>query len=498
MNRKLIPKKIPIRVGNRYVALLNEKTAQELELRVAERILVKADKNREITVILDITTKDEIKDNKIGLYTETWKRLKIKKGDKITVSIAPRPPSDVFIKKKLEGHKLSQAEIHTIVRDVVRDDLSDIEMTYFVAGCFCMGLNDEEVANLTKAIAKYGDRLEFKNKFVMDKHCIGGVPGNRTTMLMVPIITSLGYIMPKTSSRAITSPAGTADTMEVLANVENDAKRLREITKKVGGFVAWGGGVDLAGADDKLIRVRYPLKLDPEGMLLASIMAKKHSVSTNTLIIDIPMGPQGKTKNVKEANKLKKRFISIAKMLGMKIKVVITDASQPVGRGIGPVLECLDVIKILKNEPDAPEDLKKKTIMLCKELLYLTGEYKTKKIAEKKILESIESGKAYEQLMKIVDAQGRKKMAKVGQFTYEFKSGKSGKVQGIQNKIIAQIARTAGAPKDAGAGLYIHKKIGDEVKKGETLFTVYTENETRLEHVRDMDMRNSYFVNNNC
>lgn len=496
MNKKLTPKKIPIRVGSRYVAILNEKTARDLELRVADRVLVKVDEKREITAILDITTKEELKNNQIGLYTETWQRLKIKKGDRLSVRVAPRPPSDAFIKKKLYGEKLSQAEIHTIIRDVVRDDLSDIEMTYFVAGCFCMKLDDEEAANLTKAIAKYGDRLEFKDKFVMDKHCIGGVPGNRTTMLIVPIITALGYIMPKTSSRAITSPAGTADTMEVMANVENDAKRLKEIAEEVGGFVAWGGGVDLAGADDKLIRVRYPLKLDPEGMLLASIMAKKHSVSTNTLIIDIPMGPQGKTKNKQEANQLKRRFISIAKMLGMKIKVVITDASQPIGRGIGPVLECLDVIKILKNEADAPEDLKVKTIMLCKELLYLTGEYKTKNAAEKKVIEVIESGKGYKQLMRIVEAQGKKRMKKVGAFTYDYEAKKSGTVTEIRNKIIANIARTAGAPKDAGAGVYIHKKIGDKVKKGEALFTVYAESDTRLSYVKKMDMRNSYLITN--
>jgi AMP phosphorylase len=497
MDKKLIPKRIPIKVGTKYIAILNEKTAQELELRVADRILLKVNGKKELTAILDITTPEELKNNQIGLYAETWQKMDIKKGDRIEVSIAPKPPSNAFIKKKLNGKKLSQSEIHTIIRDVVRDDLSDIEMTYFVAGCFTMKLDDEETANLTKAIAKYGDRIEFKDKIVMDKHCIGGVPGNRTTMLIIPIITSLGYVMPKTSSRAITSPAGTADTMEVMANVENDADRLKEIAEEVGGFIAWGGGVDLAAADDKLIRVRYPLKLDPQGMLLASIMAKKYSVSSNHVIIDIPMGPQGKTKTKQEANQLKKRFLSIAKLLDMNMVVVITSADQPVGYGIGPVLECLDVIKILKNEKDAPKDLKEKAIMMCNELLYLTGKYTSKKAAEKKVREAIDSGEAYKQLMRIVEAQGKKKMKKVGEFTHDVKAKSKGKVLGIHNKIIASIARTAGAPKDAGAGVYIYKKIGDEVEKGEKLFTVYSESETRLKHVKKMDMSNAYKISNN-
>ncbi len=493
---KLIPKRIPIRVGHKYIAIVNEKTAKELDMRCADRILLKIGRKR-LTAILDITEKKELRDNQIGLFAETWDKLKIKKGDIIRVNVAPKPESDVYIKEKLLGKRLGAEKIDTIIRDIVADDLSDIEMTYFVSGCFTRGLSDEETANLTKAIVKHGERLNFKDRIVMDKHCIGGVPGNRTTMLVVPIITALGYRMPKTSSRAITSPAGTADTMEVLANVVNNAKKLKQIADKVGGFITWGGGVDLAAADDKLIRVRYPLKLDPQGMLLASIMAKKYSVSSNNVIIDIPIGKQGKLKTMKEAMELKKRFLAIAKKLRMKMKVVVTNADQPIGNGIGPVLECLDVIKVLKNEEDAPLDLKEKAIMLCTELLHLTGKYKSKKSAEKLVREVLDSGKAYKQFNRIIKAQGKKKMKKVGEFKINVTAEKTGKITSIKNKLIATISRAAGAPSNPGAGVYVHKKLGEKVRKGDKLFTVYTENKIRIKYVKKLPLNKAYHINNN-
>jgi len=486
-------KKIPIRVGKRYIAILNENSAKELDVRPAERIELIVGKTK-ITAIVDITEKNELKDDEIGLFAETWDKLKITTKNKIKVKPSQKPKSDKYIKEKLEGKTLSAKEIDEIVNDIVNDDLSDIEMTYFVAGCFTRKLSDQETADLTRSIVKHGGRLKFKDKIVMDKHCIGGVPGNRTTMIVVPIITALGYKMPKTSSRAITSPSGTADTMEVLANVTNEADKLKKIANKVGGFITWGGGVDLAAADDKLIRVRYPLKLDPQGMLLASIMAKKFSVSSNNVIIDIPVGPQGKVKDKKDATKLKKRFLTIAKMLGMRMKVVITSADQPVGYGIGPVLEAQDVIKVLKNEPGAPKDLRDKAVALATELLYLTRKYSFKSQAKKEAVKVLNSGKAWQQFQLIIKAQGKKKMPEVGEHKFVVRSGKTGKVITIKNKLIATIARTAGAPKDVGAGLLINKKLGDKVKKGETLFTVFTENKTRIGYVKDLEYRKAYVI----
>ncbi|MBN1494865.1 thymidine phosphorylase [Candidatus Peregrinibacteria bacterium] len=490
----LHPKRIPIRVGNKYIAILNEKTAATMDLHPEDRIHIKTS-SKTLTAILDVTERKELKDFQIGLYAETWDKLGLKKGKKVHVNVAPKPESDTYIKEKLMGKTLTKEKIDAIIKDVVEDDLSDIEMTYFVSGCFTRGLSDNETVNLTKAIVKYGNKLKFKDRIIMDKHCIGGVPGNRTTMVVVPIMTALGYKMPKTSSRAITSPAGTADTMEVLANVINEAPKLKKIANKVGGFITWGGGVDLAAADDRLIRVRFPLKLDPEGMLLASIMAKKFSVSANHVLIDIPMGPEGKIKTKKDAKHLKSRFLSIGKKLGMKLKVIFTDGTQPIGNGIGPVLEAIDVMRVLKNTPDAPQDLKKKSIMMCAELLFLTGKYKSRQTAEKIVTECLESGQAYKQMQRIIQAQGRKKMKKPGHHQMNVFAERAGKIVNINNKLIANISRTAGAPKDNGAGVYVYKKTGDKVKKGEKLFTIYSENKVRFDDIKKLPYKNTYKIN---
>jgi putative thymidine phosphorylase len=490
---KLIPTKIPIKVGNRYIAVLNENTAHKLDLHPGDRVEVKNGRKGDVSAILEITENSEIKNTEIGLYEETWKKLKAKRGDKLSIKIAEKPMSVLYIKEKLEGARLDDKKIDAIIKDVVADDLSDVEIAYFVSGCFINKLSDKETVDLTKAIVRNGSRLKFKNKIVLDKHCIGGVPGNRTTMIIIPIVTALGLVMPKTSSRAITSPSGTADTMEVIANVVNDAKKLEKIANKVGGFITWGGGVDLAAADDKMIRARHPLSLDPEGMLLASIMAKKHSVGSNHVLIDIPYGPQVKV-NRKEGMHLAKRFKTIGKLLGMKMEVLLSKGDQPIGNGIGATLEAIDVMSVLKNEKTAPQDLRNKAIKMAGILLELCKKAKKGKGA-KMAKETLDSGKAYEQMLKIIKAQGDKKAKlRPGKFKKDILAKKTGKIIAINNKLVSHIARTAGSPKDSEAGVYLYKKLNNKVKKGDVLFTIYADMKERLNYVEQYEPQTAYTI----
>lgn len=482
---KLIPKKIPIKVGNKFIAVLNEKTAHKLDLFAGDRISIVNDAKGRLTAILDITEGKDVKDDQIGLYVESWERLKVKHGDTIFVTIAEKPKSTLYIKEKLEGIELSPEKIDAIINDVVNDDLSEIELTYFVAGAYTKGLSDKETVALTKSIVKHGNKLSFKKgEIIADKHCIGGVPGNRTTMISIPIVACMGIKIPKTSSRAITSPSGTADTMEVLANVENDAKKLMQIVNRVGACITWGGGVDIAAADDKMIRVRHPLSLDPKGMLLASIMAKKYAVGAKYVLIDIPFGQGVKVKTQKQADSLKHDFEHIGNLLGMKVKVITTDGSQPIGKGIGPVLEVIDVLKVLKNEPEAPYDLRNKALMMAGITLEFTGKAK-KGQGLKMATEILTSGQAYKKFMEIIEAQGKKhtKLAP-GEFKFHVLSPCEGDVYNISNKQIAHIARIAGAPKDPSAGVYLYKKVGDRVLQNEPLYTIYAENADRLAYAK--------------
>lgn len=479
---------IPIRTGHKYVAVFTPKDALRLDLQPGDRIKLKNPKLKKVyplTALVDISDDDSVKDGHLGLFSETFKTLQLKKNDKVDVSNLEKPETVEFIKAKLNGDRLDAKQIDAIIKDVVEDDLTDVELTYLVAGSHIHGLSDAETANLTKAIVKNGQTIKFTKGTIVDKHCIGGVPGNRTTMLIVPIIATTGLKMPKTSSRSITSPSGTADTMEILANVTVTADKLKKIAETEGGFVSWGGGVDIAAADDHIIRVRHPLSLDPEGMMLASIMAKKYAVGSKHVLIDIPVGPDVKVSEKMQAEHLKDRFETIGKLLKMEVKVIFTDGTQPIGQGVGPSLEAIDVFKVLNNAADAPQDLKEKALVMSGYLLEMGKKAKPKQ-GYKMAKEILESGKALAKFNRIVKAQGKSKYElREGKYHFNLLATSSGTVKSINNKLISKIARIAGAPIDKYAGLKVLKKIGDKVKKDEPLLTVYADSRARLSGVKE-------------
>ncbi|MBI2124440.1 hypothetical protein HYT92_01480, partial [Candidatus Pacearchaeota archaeon] len=305
---KLRAKDLDISSGGPLIAVLNHKDALMLDLHVMDRIKIAKGKKLE-TVVVDIAQSDKVvPQGKIGVFEEVIKSLRLKDGNAVKITIARKPLSIQYIKRKLDGQRLSKKEIDQIVWDIVHNKLSSVELAYFVAACYTNVMSTEETILLTKAMVQHGEVLKLSKYPVIDKHSIGGIPGNRTTMVVVPIIAAAGYTIPKTSSRSVTSPAGTADTMEVLANVTFPIKKMKEIVLQTNGCIVWGGSLNLAPADDKIIAVERPLEIDAESQLLASIMAKKHSVSSTHILIDIPAGKDAKVKNKTEALKLKKEF----------------------------------------------------------------------------------------------------------------------------------------------------------------------------------------------
>lgn len=485
---KLKVKDMNIETGATLVAVLNKNDASLLDLHVLDRIKIKKGKKIE-TVVLDITkSRKAVPYESIGLFEEVMTSLNIKKGDYVEIIPARKPLSIDYIKKKLEGFTLNEKEIDQIVWDIAHNKLSDIEITYFVSACYSNEMSVKETTMLTKSMTEHGDVLKLNKKIVMDKHCVGGVAGNRTTPIIVPIIAAAGLAIPKTSSRSITSPAGTADTMEVLTNVTMSMKKMKKIVEKTNGCFIWGGALNLAPADDKIIKVERPLSIDAKSQLLASVMAKKASVSATHLLIDIPAGKGSKITSHKKAANLKKDFETLAAKLGIKVKVIITDGSEPIGNGIGPALEARDVLYVLLNEKSAPKDLKEKSLRLAGLMLELAGKVKEGNgyNMAKKILES---GKAYEKFVEIIKAQGGKKtkpsQIKVEKFQYHTLAKRSGKIDSISNKKISKIARIAGAPDSKGAGIYLHKHVNDTVKKGETLFTIHAHSKTKLRFAKE-------------
>ncbi|MEE9525221.1 MAG: AMP phosphorylase [Candidatus Woesearchaeota archaeon] len=480
---KLKVKDMDIATGGVLITILNIDDARKLDLYPEDRIVLKKGK-KITTAVVDIAeSKKAVPPGSIGLFEEVLDKLNAKNGNLVDIDIQEKPISISFIKKKLDGKKLTTPEINKIVKHIVQGRLTDIELAYYIAASYTKHMELSETVALTKAMAEHGGKLDFKSPVVIDKHCTGGVPGNRTTMIVVPILAAAGLTVPKTSSRSITSPAGTADTMEVLTSVSLSLDKIKKVVKKTNACIVWGGAVDLAAADDKMIRVRHSLSIDPEGMLLSSILAKKAAVGSTHVFIDIPLGKDTKIKTEKEANHLKRKFIQIGRRLGMKVKVKITNGSHPIGKGIGPVLEARDVLYVLRRDPKKPLDLEIKCLKMAASILKMAG-IKNAKVKAKEILDS---GSAYEKMKEIIKEQGGNpnidpdKM-RLGKFTYTYKSPKSGKIKDIDNFTISKMARIAGAPRDKEAGLYLYKNERSYVKKGEPIFTLYSDSRTKLNY----------------
>ncbi len=479
---KLKAKLIDLEAGGRFIVVINEKDAKKLGINPLDRVILSFS-NKELVAIVN-TAEKTINEGEIGVFEEVSNYFKLKDNEEINVRFAERPSSIEVIKKKLNGEEISKEEITKLIKDIVKNRLSEVEIAYFVASSYIRGMSLEEVYHLTKAIVSSGKKLNIKAKVIADKHSIGGVPGNRVTMILVPIIASLGIKIPKTSSRAITSPAGTADTMEVLANVNLSKEEVERVVNKVNGCIVWGGALNLAPADDKIIKVEYPLRIDPEAQLLASIMAKKLSVNATHVVIDIPLGENAKVTSIGEARHLERQFIRLGKKLKMNVKPVVTDGSEPIGNGIGPCLEAKDVLEILENKKGG--NLKEKSLLLVGHLLKLLGKVKDVNQGIKIGRDAIKKGKALKKFREIIREQGGNEKVKssdipLASYRTYYLSSKSGRVDYINNSILSKIARILGAPADKEAGVYLHKHVGEKVKENEKLLTLYANSENRLD-----------------
>lgn len=473
---KLKLRKIVFDAG-RPIAFIHEETAKKTDIHVGDRVEVSFSRKKVISTV-DIV-KGFVNENEISLSEDVLKYLGAKVGSEINVHQLSEPLSMEFISKKMKGKKLSKDEIYTIVKDVAENALTEAETAYFVLGVDEMGMTFNEVCYLTEAMCKTGKILVWpKGLKVADKHSIGGIPGNRTTPIVVSICVATGVTMPKTSSRAITSAAGTADTIETIAKVDFDIADLKEIVRKTGGCFVWGGSLGLAPADDKLIRIERILNLDPESQLIASIMSKKLAAGSRYILIDIPYGKGAKVTK-RAAKKLKSKFIKIAKHFNVSLNVILTDGSQPIGNGFGPVLEMMDVLRVLKRD-SPPKDLEMKSVILAGKILEMVGKAKPGK-GRAMAQEILESGSALNKFNQITDAQGRKSgPLKLSKFSYLIKADKNGKIVEIDNKSINHLSRVLGCPTDKGSGIYLHKHLEEKIKKGEPLLTFYAESKKRI------------------
>nr|WP_314897732.1 thymidine phosphorylase family protein [uncultured Flavobacterium sp.] len=439
---------------------------------------------KSIVATLNVVHSELLQENEGGLSDIALKRLDVKDGDLITVSHLKPIESLGDVRAKMYHKKIDEAAYYRIINDITNGLYSDIEIAAFITACAGDNLDLDEITWITRAMIDSGSKLKWDKKIILDKHSVGGLPGNRTTPIVVPIIAASGLTIPKTSSRAITSPAGTADTMETITTVNLSIEKIKEVVNKEGGCFAWGRLAKLSPADDILISIEKALDIDSAGQMIASVLSKKVAAGSTHVVIEIPFGETAKVRTHDEALKLQYYFKVIGDAIKLNIEVLITDGSQPVGKGIGPSLEAMDVLSVLRNQHDAPSDLKEKALMIAGALLELSGKIeKGKGVSEARQI--LESGKAYEKFKKICFAQGGITEPKFAEYKTEIKSKIAGTVTAVDNRKLAKVAKLAGAPHDPSAGIYFNSPIGTKVEKGQTLFSIYAESEGELQYAID-------------
>lgn len=391
------------------------------------------------------------------------------------------------IKKKLVGKRLSYQEIFSIMDEIANKKLSPVLTTYFAAAGFKEGFDNEELYHLTRAMVATGPHLHFKG-IVADKHSTGGVAGTRTTMILVPIVAAAGIQIPKNSSRAITSPAGTADTMEVLAPVTFAPHQIERLVAKAGGCIVWGGHLGLAPADDIIIQVEAPLGFESFDKIIVSIMAKKVASGDTHLVLDIPVGPTLKIQHYKDAEVIAKKFTYLAEKFHINVAIDINETRQNAGRGIGPVLEARDVLQVLEQHKDRPLALEAKALRLAGKLLSLCfADMPGKKevIGEDVARDILTSGRALAKMRDIIKTQGgdasvNSKDLAPGKYRQNISTHHAGKINGMNNQQIAIICKILGCPTDKKAGMYLTRKLDERVDKGDILCTLYASDPYRL------------------
>ena len=338
--------------------------------------------------------------------------------------------------------------------------------------------------HLTRAMVEVGQRLAWPSPLVVDKHCVGGLPGNRTTPLVVAIAAANGLVMPKTSSRAITSPAGTADTMETLAPVDLDLDTLRRVVQAEGACLAWGGAMHLSPADDIFVRVERELDIDTEGQLIASVLSKKIAAGASHVVIDIPVGPTAKVRSLDAARHLATRLVAVAAHFGLGLRCLFTDGSQPVGRGIGPALEARDVLAVLRGEPDAPADLRERAALVAGAVLEMGGV-----VAEgagvQRALDTLDNGQAWDKFQRICQAQGGLREPPRAAHVKPLRAGHAGRVVHIDNRKLSRLAKLAGAPDRPAAGVHLRVRLGDELAAGQPLLFLHAQTPGELGYALD-------------
>lgn len=454
-------------------------------------------RNEEFVVNIILSDK-YIHANEIWVTNSFYEKYPIIEWDNVVVSFTQKNPVSLnAIRKKLLWKKITNEEIDAIVEDIMNNKISDLQLAYFTSTSFFYKSDVNELAYMTKATAYTGDIYRFP-WIVAGKYCIGWVPGNETTMIVIPILASLWLTVPKTFSKAITSPAATWECVNVLMDIKFDKQEIIRLTDKVWACLVWNEWLNLAPANDRIIKVSAPLWMEPYARMISSIMAKNYAMWINHCLIDIPMWPTAKVANMIDAKRVAKHFKEIWEYLWIKMDVEITNAKEPIWRWIWACLQAREALRILQQHHDKSKDLEDKVIFLASKLVYLCWAANSLENAEKTVKTQLKNWEAWKKMKEIITAQNgnsniKSEDIKLGEFTYEVKAENDCIVKDIDMKYLNMAVRWLWAPKEYQAGIYLHKKLWDKVKKGEVIYTMYSPSKNKLEFVKEMISEKDFY-----
>ncbi len=441
-------------------------------------------RDRQIIATLYQIDSDLLEADEAALSDSAWELLGVEEGELIHLR-HPLPLQSIGgLRGRIFGERFSRDSMRAIIEDVAAGRYADIHLAMLLTIMATQPLDDAELVHLTEAMIEVGDRLRWKRSPIADKHCVGGLPGHRTTPLVVAMVAANGLWMPKTSSRAITSPAGTADTMETLTRVDLNLDDMQRVVEQENGCLVWGGAVRLSPVDDVLIRISRVMDLDAEGQLVASVLSKKIAAGSSHLVLDVPVGATAKIRSRADGERLAGRLAAVANAFGVETRILLTDGSQPVGNGIGPALEARDILAVLDNSANVPLDLRERSIELAGALLELCGAAEPGR-GKTLAAGSLDSGRALAKFVAICEAQGRFSQPPLSCQQVVVEAARRGQVRRFDNRRLARIAKLAGAPAAAAAGLDLHVHLGDPVEIGQPLYTIHAETVGELNYARE-------------
>jgi len=470
--------------------LLDEGDCIEMGLKENDRVMITGKKS---TIAVVAYVDNVVKKGHVVMSSYLAKKVDVADDDIVDIVYAHAPDSVKYIRKKMDGERLQKDQIEAIVTDILENRLSRIEISAWLTALYINGMDVDEIADFTMAMANTGDIIKFSRSPVFDFHSLGGVPGNKITPIVVSIVAAGGLMIPKTSSRAISSACGTSDFVETFCDVELDASKLMGISEEVGGVFAWGGSMNLAPVDDLVIKIEHPLGINPRAQMLASIMSKKVAMGSTHILVDIPTGAETKVQTLEAAKAYARDLMDLGERIGMHVECAITYADQPVGMAVGPILEARECISILEGEKHPASVIEK--ACECAGIIFEMAGFPNGAERAKQILDS---GEALKKFLEIVVAQGGRADLKSsdlqpGKYSYDIKALNAGYIHAIHNKQVVNIAKAAGSPSDKGAGMLIYKKKGQRVERGDTLMTIYAESEAKLKRAAEMATSNNPF-----